>query len=106
MIVYYWIKDMGNIKVFIIVLMLLPFTSMCQIGTENGAYYKWFDKVLGEEKTGLYNGKQYVNFYVNKTLDDNHVFFHSDAVLKGSITYDNQTIMMLELNTTLKPTRF
>ncbi len=68
--------------------------------------YEWFDKVIGNERTGLYNGKQYIDFDRNKILDNKHAFFSSDEVLKGSVTYDSQTYYNVGIKYNLETQNF
>ncbi|WP_299438903.1 hypothetical protein [uncultured Aquimarina sp.] len=73
-----------------IILLCLHLFVFGQMQNENPRY-EWYDKVIGKEHTGLYNGKQYIDFDRNKILDNKHAFFNSDAVLRGSVNYDGQT---------------
>ncbi|AXT60217.1 hypothetical protein D1816_07590 [Aquimarina sp. AD10] len=100
----------NNIKSFSVFFML-PFIFFAQL-KEESAYYNWFDTVIGQEHTGLYNGRQYIDSYINKIYENKHPFFHLDKVYKGSVTYSGQTYydvgMKYNLNSdhlliTLKP---
>ncbi|GAA4276158.1 hypothetical protein [Aquimarina mytili] len=74
-----------------LILLILPFVFFGQDNDKQNSYYDWFDKVLGKEHTGLYNGKQYVDLDVNRIYENKNAFFLSDKVMLGSVTYDGQT---------------
>ncbi|AWX46148.1 hypothetical protein HME9304_03180 [Flagellimonas maritima] len=50
--------------------------------------YETFDKIVGVEVSGLYNGIQYNNEYI--VLDEKHQFLETDEFLEGFIGYDGQ----------------
>ncbi len=54
----------------------------------NGQYYKWFDKLVGVENTGLYEGILYKEQY--RTINQNTQFFKSPDFLPGSVVYAGQ----------------
>lgn len=56
--------------------------------TDNGPYYKWFDKLVGVENTGLYEGILYKEQY--RTINENTQFFKSPDFLPGSVVYAGQ----------------
>ncbi len=82
---------MGIILRITFILLCLPNIFFGQTKHQDGEYYKWFDQVIGQENTGLYNGKQYVDPYVNRIINDRHAYFYSDKPLIGSVIYDKQT---------------
>ncbi|GAA4276154.1 hypothetical protein [Aquimarina mytili] len=82
--------------------LVLPFLFYGQANNEEIAYYNWFDRMLGEEYTGLYNGKQYIDPDINKIFENKHSFFLSDKVLSGSITYNGQTYYNLGIKYNLE----
>ncbi len=82
---------MGFIKSVTFILWLLPYIFFGQVEQENSKYYGWFDQVIGPENTGLYNGKQYVDLYINRIVDNKHAYFYSNEPVSGSVTYDGQT---------------
>ena len=94
---------MRDLKKSVLTLLLLPCICVGQMEQKTSEYYNWFDQIVGQENIGLYNGKQYVNLYLNKTFDNKHQFFRSEKLLKGSVTYDGQTYydmnMMYDLDT-------
>ncbi|WP_160114607.1 hypothetical protein [Aquimarina sp. AU474] len=75
----------------LLIYLLFPCSLFSQTIPEEGRYYVWFDQIFGEEHTGLYNGRQYVDLDVNKIYEDKHSFFSSDKVLFGTVRYDDQT---------------
>ncbi len=93
---------MGKINKSTIVFLFLPFVFLGQAQKEEITYYNWFDNVIGQEHTGLYNGKQYVNLDINRVFGEKHAFFLSDKVLKGSITYDGQTYYGVDMKYNLE----
>ncbi len=82
--------------------LVLPFLFYGQANNDESAYYDWFDRMLGEECTGLYNGKQYIDTDINKIFENKHSFFLSDKVLSGSITYNGQTYYNLGIKYNLE----
>lgn len=54
----------------------------------NEHYYKWFDKLVGVENTGLYEGILYKEQY--RTINQNTQFFKSPDFLPGSVVYTGQ----------------
>lgn len=81
---------MGKTTKNTIVFLFLPFIFFSQVKEKENLYYNWFDQVIGQEHTGLYNGKQYVNLDVNRIYKGKHSFFLTDKVVTGSILYDGQ----------------
>ncbi|WP_271783986.1 hypothetical protein [Aquimarina algiphila] len=84
-----------------VVFLLVPFLFFGQL-KEESKYYNWFDQVLGQEHTGLHNGKWYLDFDVNRIYDNRHAFFRSDEVLMGSVTYSGQTYYDIKMKYNLE----
>lgn len=57
--------------------------------------YVWFDKQIGLENTGLFNGIEFTETY--NLLDKDHRFFETEAFNSGSIRYDNQNYYDINL---------
>ncbi len=74
--------------VFFSFLFLFELTYSQSKTIENPDHYVWFDKFIGIENTGLYNGIQYVEKY--KPIHKKHQFFKSSDFVKGQITYNTQ----------------
>lgn len=51
-------------------------------------YYQWFDKAVGLENSGLYNGVVYIEKH--RMRDKKQKFFDTTEFLKGTIDYDGQ----------------
>ncbi len=51
-------------------------------------YYKWFDTVIKNENTDLYNGTVFINRY--RTVGEKHRFFKVEKFLTGIVTYGCQ----------------
>ncbi|WP_299248042.1 hypothetical protein [uncultured Aquimarina sp.] len=93
---------MGKSSKCTIVLLFLPFVFFSQVKENENLYYNWFDQVVGQEHTGLYNGKQYVNLDVNRIYEGRHSFFLTDDVVTGSILYDNQVYYDVDMKYNLE----
>lgn len=59
-----------------------------QSSSNSKEYYTWFDSVIGEGNTSLYNGVIYIEKY--RTEKGNHKFFLSNEYQVGDLIYDNQ----------------
>lgn len=67
----------------------------CQSEKDSDDYYNWFDSVIGEGNTSLYNGTRYIEEY--RTENENHKFYLSNHYLVGSLTYENQTFYNVQM---------
>ncbi|GAA4272165.1 hypothetical protein U6A24_11715 [Aquimarina gracilis] len=86
----------------VMIFLLLPILFFGQSKQERSSYYNWFDKVIGSEHTGLFNGKQYVNLDVNRIFEGKHAFYKSDDVLLGSLLYQGQHYFNVEMKYNLE----
>ncbi|WP_299313665.1 hypothetical protein [uncultured Aquimarina sp.] len=93
---------MGKTTKNTIVFLFLPFIFFSQVKEKENLYYNWFDQVVGQEHTGLYNGKQYVNLDVNRIYKGKHSFFLSDDAVTGSISYDGQVYYNVDMKYNLE----
>lgn len=59
-----------------------------QTNSDLNDYYTWFDSVIGEGNTDLYNGTIYIEQY--RTRKGNHKFFLSNEYKIGDLVYNNQ----------------
>lgn len=66
-----------------------------QTSTENEKYYIWFDKIVGVENTGLFNGLRYLEEF--RTLNNNHKFFSTSQFIKGNLIYDGQSYYDIDM---------
>ena len=73
-----------------IVFLLAPFIFFGQAEQNENFNYNWFDSIIAQKHTGLYNGKQYVDTDINKIYDNKHAYFLSDKELVGTLIYDGQ----------------
>lgn len=75
---------------FILYLILQLNTTLffSQTSSELNNYYTWFDWVIGEGNTSLYNGTNYIEKYI--TEKDNHKFFLLNEYTSGNLVYNNQ----------------
>lgn len=71
----------------ILVFLLIGLNSMSQIVSENNLF-KTFDNIVGLENTGLYNGTEFQDPFLN--TDGTFRYFNQFNFAKGNITYDNQ----------------
>ena len=75
---------------FILYLFLQLNTSLffSQTSSELNDYYTWFDTVIGEGNTGIYNGTRYIEKYI--TEKKNHKFFLFNEYRTGNLVYNHQ----------------
>ena len=75
---------------FILYLFLSLNTSLffSQTSSELNDYYTWFDSVIGEGNTGIYNGTKYIEKYI--TEKKNHKFFLLNEYKTGNLIYNHQ----------------
>jgi len=59
-----------------------------QQASHNDLFYNWFDKQVGIENTGLYEGIVYKEQY--RTINENTQFYRSPDFLPGSVVYKGQ----------------
>ncbi len=59
-----------------------------QIDLESKDYYVWFDAVVGNGNSGIYNGTIFLEKF--KAKPGNHRFFLDDDYKLGNLIYDNQ----------------
>ena len=81
-------------KLFLYIL-FIPNCFFGQLYNSSSHIYNWFDNIIGYETLSLHNGRQYVDDFSGKVIDDSHVFFSSDKVLEGTITYNGSTFYNL-----------
>ncbi len=61
---------------------------------EDRDHYIWFDRFIGIENTGLYNGLQYIEKY---KIYKEHQFFGSSDYQKGYVTYHSEKYFDLKI---------
>ncbi|MGB5818175.1 MAG: hypothetical protein WBG90_01730 [Saonia sp.] len=64
-------------------------------GKSLDSLYYWFDTVIGEENSGLFAAVAYVEEY--KVINENHRFFNSPNFNIGSIWYDGQPYIGIQM---------
>lgn len=57
--------------------------------------YTWFDSMIGQENTGLFDGIEYIEEHV--TINDKQKFLGSVLFLPGSVVYRNEPYYNIEL---------
>lgn len=72
-----------------------PIITLCQNNDEIENRYTWFDKLVGETNMGIYEGEVYHNNFLIQNQD--HQFFLSDNLQKGSVFYYGQWYFDLAL---------
>lgn len=70
-------------------------TSMCGQDQAEIGYYNYFDKEVGVENTGLYQGVMYMEKY--RTINELTQFFKSGDFQSGSVCYEGQCYYDLDL---------
>ncbi|MGI9551490.1 MAG: hypothetical protein ACR2MT_09850 [Aurantibacter sp.] len=79
----------------LIFLVLYCFSAVGQIEVAQSSHYNWFDKLVGIENTGIYDGIAYVE--TQRTINEKTKFFKSQDYLKGSIIYNGQPHFDLDM---------
>lgn len=74
---------------------LLFVGTCCKICAQQKVIYSWFDKEVGVENTGLFNGIEFIDPF--NILDQKHRFFETDEYTKGTLNYDGQNYYDIDL---------
>lgn len=69
--------------------------SYSQSGQADIVYYE-YDKIVGNENTGLYNGPEFVDQFLD-TWDNSHIYLKSSAFMKSRLVYNNQSYINVPL---------
>ncbi|RFN58381.1 hypothetical protein [Marixanthomonas ophiurae] len=80
---------MNCYKLWLLVLILIPNLYVTAQDLDTEKQYNWFDKTIGLENTGLYNGVAYID--VEKAKGTFKKFLYNNGFQSGSIEYDGQT---------------
>ena len=88
-------KNIKRISALLFLSLFFTTNLIGQTSTENEKYYIWFDKIVGVENTGLFNGLRYQEEF--RTLNNNHKFFSSSQFIKGNLNYDGQIYYDIEM---------
>jgi hypothetical protein len=89
-------KNLNFIKLFLITIFFFgTISSNSQNTYSQKNIYKWFDKIVGIENTGLFEGTEYKEKY--RTIRGNHKFFTSSQYLTGNIVYNGQPYYDIKL---------
>lgn len=62
---------------------------------DNSFVYSWFDQVVGQANTGIYNAVEYIEEH--RTINEHHKFFLNEFFLPASVVYDGQPYYDVEL---------
>lgn len=74
-------------------LLSISLISQSYVGEEK--YYIWFDQIIGQENTSLFNGKTFI--YKYRTEKGNHNYFRHEEFSKGLIYYKEQSYFDIDL---------
>ena len=74
---------------------LFPQQSFSQVSKVNSNYLDWFDKIIGIENIGLYNGVAYIPKF--NVYEDSHPYFISQEFQKGDLFYNGQPYFNINL---------
>lgn len=81
-------------------LILLVFLVTCLVSYSQAVTKKVvhhvYDELVGLENTGLYNGPEFKDQYLD-TWDDSHIYLDSSVFINGSLVYDNQLYTVVPL---------
>ncbi len=72
-----------------IVFLLGAFQEIKAQNSNEEVLYNWFDHQLGGENLAVNNGTLHLNY--DRTIDNEHRYYNSNAFSKGQVTYDGQT---------------
>lgn len=81
-------------KYTLFLLIIIMNTSSYLFGQEESTY-NYFDKQVGLENTGLFNGIEFINNY--NILENEHRFFKTNDFSAGNIRYDDQDYYDVDL---------
>lgn len=74
--------------ILIVQIIFFCFDTFGQKDAQKANSYSEFDRIIGLENTGLFNGKRYQEIY--RTRNDDHKFYNSSDYFTGNIEYDGQ----------------
>lgn len=83
-----------RISVLILVI-LYPLFTFCQQTNKDDSKYEWFDSLIGETNSGLFEGQVYYDVY--NVRENRHQFLNTSQFQKGSATYIGQGYFNLDL---------
>ncbi|MDT0607748.1 hypothetical protein [Croceitalea rosinachiae] len=88
---------MSRFPVFFLLLLIIFFSTKNTFGQEQPAefYNTYFDKIMGIQNTGLYQGIVYSEKY--RTINEETQFFKTSRFLSGSVNYEGQDYYDLDL---------
>lgn len=89
------IRRLITFTLFILLYIISSQWIHAQISKDKKDYYTLFDKFIGIENTGLFEGYEYKERYVTK--DGNHKYYLTDNYVTGDLVYDGQPYYKVEL---------
>ena len=69
--------------------------SVAAQASQEAPVYLWFDQVVGNSNTGIYNAVEYVERH--RTINEHHKFFLFEGFLPGTVVYEDQPYFDLEV---------
>lgn len=88
-------KDIRIFSVVILFLLIDHQVTFAQEARDSITAYTWFDGVVGQENTNLFNGIEYIEQHA--TVNDRQKFLGSVLFLPGNVVYGNEPYFNIEL---------